>query len=304
MHTSNSTVNRKKEQFPDNVLIYYRYFCWFKFLAIIIVNTFVFVVIISKRKLRSQRNNKLFMALLFSHFSNGVWNIIEAVLVNITKQGGIHTFAATGTIRYWFSSLFLLVWAAVFVNMILVVFDRFLAIRYPYLYQRLKARTFLLSALCACVVAIALTIFTTNYFGEIPVVVFVCVLSIVFPGILMYAHASIYYQTRSQFKKMIKLTVTKDADDKKKEKRRLLKRQIRSLRICMLLMASFLITWIPSATLFILQFKGAIGESILMFGYVIICLNSIADPSIYAWYNHDVKTTLKRIVSKQETSAQ
>ncbi|XP_057295783.1 G-protein coupled receptor 161-like [Hydractinia symbiolongicarpus] len=277
---------------------YFTYVIWFILLPIVILNSLMIFVILSNKNLQKRRSNKFAVSLFLSHVLNGFSGFTEAGIVIITKDTSLSKIGKNEW-QFYFLILWVVITSAIFINMLLIVVDRFMAIRYPFFYQNTNTRTLVSYTLligntpytlgCIVYVIKGLSLGTFTFVVITPVVL--C--------FVVYANSVVYMQTRKQFKDIVKLTVSNDHTENTKERQRLAKRQLRSLCICLFLMSSFLIAWLPMVGLLLYGYATAgllcIGENPPIFVLAWWSLNSVADPIIYASFNRDVKSKLKQI---------
>lgn len=219
---------------------YFTYVIWFILLPIVILNS----LILSNKNLQKRRSNKFAVSLFLSHVLNGFSDFIEAGIVIITKDTSLSKIGKNAW-QFYFLMLWIVITSAIFINMLLIVVDRFMAVRYPFFYQNTKTRTLVFYTLLIDNTPYTLSFIVYVIKGiSLGALTFVVITPVVL-YFVVYANTVVYIQTRKQFKDIKKLTVSKDHTENTKERQRLAKRQLRSLCIRLFLMSSFLIAWIP-----------------------------------------------------------
>lgn len=281
LHLHNSKVIR----------YFYLYIAWIEFILIIILNALVGIVILKKRKIRQQKCNIHFLFLLLSHFLIGVCGLIETTWSHFTNDITLHHIHNKSDPRVVIATVYFCVQLSAFSNMVLVVLDRFLAVKYSYFYDRLSkgcsiSTTFVFSAVPIVLIVIA-WLGNDVYYALIAFNIYTLSIG----SFTVYVHMSIYVQTKTQFKKIIKNVVLDDKLMQITERRRLLYRQTRSLFISLLLILSYSVAWIPTYVIVIIFLVGGdVTPTAKVLTYACLCLNSIADPIIYAFFNKSVKS--------------
>ncbi|XP_057294558.1 cannabinoid receptor 1-like [Hydractinia symbiolongicarpus] len=295
--TCNVTISFN-EEVDDSFVGYFTYVVWFIVFPIVILNLLLLFVIVCNKDLRKRRSNKFALSLFTFHALNGISGFIEAGNVIATRKSSM--MFREGTWRYYLYLSGQVISGSIFINMLLIVIDRFMAIRYPFFYQNVKTRTLILYAFLIGNFPYSLGWIVSSIKHK--QVAFLTI-AVTIPPVLsfvVYANSVVYMQTRKQFKDIVKLTISNDHTENTKERQRLAKRQLRSLRVCLSLMLSFLIAWLPLVVLMLFAYfvgSSCININLFLYVHALWSLNSVVDPILYASFNRDVKNKLKRIIT-------
>ena len=124
--------------------------------------------------------------------------------------------------------------------------DRFLAIRKPFLYQRLR-KPYAIAALCiTLIIQIGLTVPFTLIFGRI--VFYVGSVLVVLGGFfILVSNALLYRSAKRQCEEISKTIVDPSVKIQRQKRNDMRKRKLKSLKICIYITASYLLTckWAP-----------------------------------------------------------
>ena len=211
----------------------------------LIINFIVLLTIVSSKKLRKHKSNKFFLCLLTAHVLSSSWQFSESILYHVT---GISNFdyvillqPTNWRLLHLTAGGFCL--ASPFPNMCLVVFMRYIAVRHPFYYQRITKLFVFTSTIVIAVVPLVIGVTLYLLFGVKIIFVSVIIVGHLTPLIMIYIHGSVYIKTRMHLKIQLQNLVQTNTQAENKRIITIRKKQLRSLRICILLASTFLICW-------------------------------------------------------------
>ena len=203
-------------------------------LILVALNILAAYVIFTSSRLRSLFNNILLLLLFVAHTVTGVFNLLRCFFV-LGWLTGETTSNAITILRDAFTTI------EVHFNVLLSM-ERFFAIRKPFLYARLTRTHAWLSigvALMLSIVFVINRIFLTN-------LAFLVAAMFVFAGaIIITISNSLLYRSIQKQCREIAATIVDASNEKKLMRRKLVKdREMKSLKICLMIAASYLLTWL------------------------------------------------------------
>ena len=203
-------------------------------LILIALNILAAYVIATSARLRSLFNNILLLLLFVAHTVTGVFNLLRCFFVLGWFTGETASNAIT-ILRDAFTAV------AVHFTVLLSM-ERFFAIRKPFVYARLTRKHAWLSigvALMLSIVFVVNRIFLTN-------LAFLVATMFVFAGAIMITISNwLLYRSIKKQCCEIAATIVVASNEKKLMRRKLVKdREMKSLKICLMIAASYLLTWL------------------------------------------------------------
>lgn len=179
-----------------------------------------------------------------------------------------------------------------------ITIDRLVAIKKPFMYQRLDYRfpmfTFVISFLLSAFLSL-LHSFTNDDIGLIPMIV----ISIVVGSFLFSANFYIRKIVKRQHQEIKRLMVTSDVDQSKKNETESRKRELRATRLCLYIVYSYFIFILPCACellmrlIFSNRYLGAIPAEVGMILLHLILWNGLTDCVLYVKSNSELKNVLR-----------
>ena len=290
--------------------------------VIVLVNTVSILITLSKDEIRRKRSNKLFLSLLSSHLMLGLVLIIRSMILWFSNKNDKHSRIfrnAAATISLCAT--------------ISLAIDRFICITYPFRYSNLsKWFTNIIISVCWIVgiMYVIVNMIVTNYNALVRPFRVLNVIAII---TLPVCNALIFKESRKHIKhisasmvfradtnaskdysmeasnsKEKNTSIDEDKSIGRNEKASsedlkkviILKKEMRAAFICILLMTSYIVCWLPiTVRLFITTKKDSY---VTTFTEYLAMLNSIADPVIYVSLNSELRSVIiAKIVTRRKT---
>ena len=230
---------------------------------LVFVNTFSLHHILSSKKRFKQNKNEFFLCLLFgSHCCSGI-----SVIAVCTFELWVNDMKDSLQLAYKSRKLFASISASF---TIFVCVERFIAIRKPFFYAKTNARHAFTSVFIF--LTFPIVFFIWNQFSP---KAFIFAFVVIFTGAIFITigNITLYRSIKRQCNLIASTIVNRCADIQKQQRNKLRKRQLVSLRICLLIAITYLMTWLSLALfLFLKEQLGLIGQ----FGYIDIIFEIIA----------------------------
>ncbi|XP_066920141.1 green-sensitive opsin-2-like [Clytia hemisphaerica] len=254
---------------------------------LIIANIIASTVILSSKHLRSIFNYILLCLLFITHVFTGLFIVIRVALLLWIKSDTTSALEYVTLLRDTATSL------EVHLT-ILISVERFIAIRKPFLYAKMTK----IHAAIGIGIAFALTIvfsinriFWSAYFIPAFVVTFT-------GGLVTTISNYILYRSVKRQCMEIAATIVDRSGEKQKKRRELMKkRQLRSLKICIWIAASYILTWfllIGGATVQ-QQVKSMSSNYLILFALVGYS-NGLWDVIIFFHWNNTAKRQFRKLI--------
>ena len=165
----------------------------------------------------------------------------------------------------------------------LLSLDRFLAIRKPFLYQRLGKRHASLALGVASFLVLGFCIFL--YFSE-TVFYLSCTATVLGGFFILVSNALLYHSAKRQCEEISKTIVEQSVQIQRQKRNDMRRRKLKSLKICIYITASYFLTWCPLSVYIFLDLALKIANPQLNFLFHIIGFsNGIWDALIYYHLN-------------------
>lgn len=209
-------------------------------LVILLLNSIAIFTISSIENLRKSFSDRLLLILFTSHLLAAILNIMCACLTNYPIE--------TQNIAWYVREIAV----GLEINYtILISFERFIAIRKPFLYAQL-GKTHAVSAILNHIFVVVCYA-TWRYFSM--TAYYIASLITISGGLAIFISSIFLYRSVSRQCEGITRTII-DASQKVQIKKRdsVRKRKLKSLKICICITASYLLTWFPLIALINVQF--------------------------------------------------
>lgn len=270
----------------QEVYVYFLHSLFIQAVIIVIINVFSLWIIIRSGRIYKKLQNIYLMGLLLSHGLNGLSFVLYYVLVNMTS--------VSKTLLYHVKMMrdTFYIFSACYTTMIAL--DRYLAIKRPFYYTTLGKRFVIISnsliVLISVVVKLAfvLTTITTT------IIAFLVIL--IFSASVGFFNYVLYREVKKQYVSINSMTVYHTNEAEAKHKKYIKRRQLRSLKICLLLTFSYVLFWLPYVVTVLLyqMFKTFLMWKVRSCLELFNLFNSIVDVVIYVSLNNDMKQEMKK----------
>lgn len=201
---------------------------------LIFLNSVSFCIIVTSRNLRSSFYNILLSALFLSHLLNGICIIIY---ISFDIWSDVYSKGYTGAIIARDCAISLEINFS-----ILLSFERFIAVRKPFFYAKLTK----IHGIASIGVAIGLTTFFTIFSIFSAKAYLSAFIVITSGGIFIIISNFLLYRSVKKQCSQIAATIVDRSTQKQNEKRNeIRKRQLKSLKICLFIASSYILTWFP-----------------------------------------------------------
>ena len=255
---------------------------------LVIVNaTAILVVIVTTLKKRQSKmifNNVLLGFLFMSHLLAGAVNALQVIF---EVKGETHLALLAVSILYFLTSLEI-------TFTITISLERYIAIQKPFLYGRLTKTH------GACVI-VAAPIFSAVFIilQQFSAVVFLVGFGAIFLGAvsIIITNLHLYRSVRGQCVRIKSLTVADTRAEVTQHKADVNKRQLKSLKICLLISVSYVCTWVP-LSIYMVVLKTTPGIVLTLYPDVLGFSNGIWDVLIFFYLNKTARRTLHAMVCK------
>lgn len=178
-----------------------------------------------------------------------------------------------------------------FLSMFLTILDRLIAIKFPYLYQRLTTRRVLIiigSSWIPGIVFTATVIMTKP--GQIPVTTMSTILIFVAMLILVSSNIMIWFIVK-RHKKTVQRECTPAHAKISAEKRKL-----KSTYVCMSIVTTFLLLWLPFLVHNVLLLtQGDVDKAFQRGTETVVLVNTVIDPWLFIIFRRDVKDEIRSL---------
>ena len=202
-------------------------------LLMITCNVLAIKVIVSLGKMKTSFYNVVLFLLFVSHLLTALMLFIKASLF----LAYFHKDIIEGVVmaRDCFISLE--------INFtILLSFDRFVAVRKPFFYGKLTSR----HGAAAIAVAIGLTIFFTAW-RTVSTKAYMAAFFVVIIGavLIIVSNFLLYRSVKRQCRQIAATIVDKSSQQQHDKRQEIRKRELRSLKVCLFIASSYILTWVP-----------------------------------------------------------
>ena len=270
----------------------------FESVLIITSNTAVIAIIVKASHLLRKLHNLYLLTLLISHVFVGLTAICLDLELLIVENS---THYISPTIFLISKSIHVAIIVYSFVSVVLVTLDRFLAVKFPFLYEKITKRVFAVSLLVGAILPISCLVLSLIGLEEMCYTVFVLA-SFVVVIVLIVSNGMIYILLKKEYAAITKTIVTNRKDDYKHITEKLKKRQCTSVKLCLIIVLSFVICWLPTAVnIGIIAIVGYDGHPlkskvvlIRTIGLILSYGNSIIDPITYVLLNRGVRKEIRK----------
>jgi len=254
-------------------------------LVTFIMYSFLVYLVLTSRNLRSKRSNRLLVNLGIGHALTGVIQFIGVLTLN-----PIGKLAYSG---YVYSSL----------SLIMLSIDRCIFIRWPFIYERMPEVVHVIFMGISPLASITSLVHnltsgrglaTKVSSNSVSMMIFVFgKTSCIF--ILLALNLLVYLTVRKHKQQIKVLHRSKPVV----ERRTSVHKDIRAFYICFGCVITFALTWLPCISIqFFRLFLGfRISYSTFILSFTVANLNPFSDAFIFVWFDTEVKTHLKKILS-------
>jgi len=204
-------------------------------LTICVLNTLAIFIILTSKSFKLKFNNIITCLLFTSHLCCAAVNIAYTV----SRLWLILPDYTTYYFRYTRDAFL----GAEVTFTVFLSIDRFLVIRKPFLYDRLNNKHAKMSILLFLVLILTFTVwnFLENTSANLFALSFVLISSV----FMMVSNTLLYRSVKRQCLNIASTIVHQSSEQKGKELGKLKRRQLKSLTICALIAATFLLTYLP-----------------------------------------------------------
>ena len=257
-------------------------------LILVTINILAAYIIITSKRLRSVFNNFLLCLLFITHVTTGFFNLVRCIFLLRWVVVDPKVADAIEITRDSFTALEIHL-------TILLSMERYLAIRKPFMYARLGKIHASLSISVAVFFSLLFMILRILWNGSIAIAtmfVFAGAVAITITNLLLYR--SIKRQCRE-----IAATIVDNSNELKLKRKKLVKdREMKSLKICLMIAVSYLLTWLVLMSGYtVLQRIKSNRYQNLKFVFAIIGFsNGIWDVMIFFHLNSTARRRIRQIV--------
>jgi len=261
---------------------------------IIASNAFGIYIIFKSKTLKRQVNGQkklnknhqtIILCLFISHVCLGVVQFMHAttIISGTSDKDIINLFQSMKVFFSSFEILFTVIMSA----------ERFIAVKYPLSYTRHEQIfTGILFSSVAFLSIVALMLFL--FYKKL---LFLPLLATLFGGVIIFVSNMSLYRIVMQQQRKILSTMVHNSDDRQNEENKTMrKKQVKSLKVCVFMTATYICLWIPfvavtfSITYYDSHHLVKIASIIEPFGY----LNAICDVLIYLVIYSEAKSITKK----------
>lgn len=257
-------------------------------LILVVINIFAAHIIVTSKKLRSLFNNFLLLLLFITHVTTGSFNLLRCVFLLRWFVVDHEVADAIEITRDSFTALEIHL-------TILLSMERYFAIRKPFVYARLGKIHALLSIGVAIFFSLLFMVLRIMWSGSIAIAtmfVFAGAVAITISNFLLYR--SIKRQCRE-----IAATIVDSSNELKLKRQKLVKdREMKSLKICLMIAASYLLTWLVlmSGYTVLQRIKSSQYQNLKFVFAIIGFSNGIWDVMIFFHLNSTARRRIRQIV--------
>lgn len=247
---------------------------------LMIINTIAVYVVV--RLNRKTFNNILIGLLFLSHILAGLLNILSTVF-EVERRIDLHLQVLTTL--YFFTAIE--VGFTITISM-----ERYIAIRKPFLHQRLN-KVHGACAITAAPLGASVFLVCRHFSATAYLVGF----SLIIAGAVLVTVSNIYlYSTvKRQCTRIKSLTKANSRQEETLKKAYVTQRRLRSMKICLLISVSYIFTWVPLAIYMLLR-KTIDGIVLTLFPDVLAYSNGIWDVVIFFYLNKTARRHLSKIL--------
>ena len=263
-----------------------------------VCNLIIIIIILRKQKLYKSPCNKLLLLQLSTNFMTSILCCLDAIIhwiFNIYLWSRSHVAGRT------FMSLFTGLCCVSFTGITFLTIDRFTAIKFPYVYNRINKMLPKLAAISALLNGT--TMFLIHFFTNDKISLFISSIFLSFSIIVLCIFNFYIYRTvKEQFSKIFSTTVGASENGSKTLKKKLQQREMKSTRICLYVVVSYLFCWTPIGLDYLFRlilrekYMQTVPLEVGMATLVLGVVNGIADPFIYTSLNGDLKRNLLSVL--------
>ena len=269
--------------------------------SIVIINSIAIYAV--TRNTRSKSICNMFLTGLFtSHFCTGIIGSVVFTVEFVVNRSALNE---TNTYEKIITSLFCGSFIFTYTCVALVTLDRLLAVRFLFRYERLNKKFVVCSYIIAIIIPIVYIILTHTGYISASYHVFVMTGCTVCIGMAI-SNVIIYRQVRRQYLHILATIVAFDDIAQKAKEKRLRQRRLRSVRICVFIVCSFTLLWLPVGVWCLILMYVFTDKRYYVWSPVFVYLllnaflymNSMIDPIIYISINREAKVNIRKIFRK------
>ena len=258
---------------------------------IVVLNSVAASVLYRIRKRLASFDLILFLSLLVAHIFSGISSALFSLFFISTDQSEPYIFTADVIRHFCIASEIMFT--------INISIDRLVSVQAPFIYQRLRTKHFIVPI--AVGIMLAGIFVTLTYTTSIGYTFGYIVASVGFLWILI-SNTLLYRSVRRHLKVIKSTIVDRSKIQETQRKTSMKQREMKSLKICILISISFLSTWYPLSTYrFIVHLENTLGKFVwkdTMFE-IFAMTNAIWDVAILYYLNRHFREFFwKRLWSK------
>lgn len=246
-------------------------------ISILILNISVSTLILKQKKLRKKKNNKLFLNLQICH-------------IFISILGTLTIFYPT-RLKVIISNGLLI---ELYLSMIITSTDRFISIKYPFKYQKVRTKTITIAIGIAWIpsvlfVSIAVALNVNQYFCTVLSTILISSATI----LLSIFNLNIYIIAKRHKDSIMRLIKVIEGNDKQMAK------ISKSTYVCFAIVFSFIILWMPylihNILVLLKSYRPDSENTFTKTVEHVALYNSLIDPLLFVCFSKDVKRELKKV---------
>ena len=245
----------------------------------IVLNIILLLLIVNQKKLRKKHSSKFFLNL-------------QAVHIGLSISSIISTFTESSMEMHLYNAFLMMM----FLALLMMTCERYLAIKLPYKYGKLTSHVndiIICSWIPPFVFVFLAKIFRHSEQQNVMMGIGLIAVAAIF---LTTSNASIYFTVRKHFNVInkeklknspINLTISKES------------KRLKSVYVCFAIVFAFLLLWFPYFIYDLLTLTNTytdFHEYFIQSVQPIALLNSLLDPILFVCFRHDVKKELRRLL--------
>ena len=268
-------------------------------ILMLILNLSTFLLIVKHKRLRKTYSNIFILNLLVAHMLFSI-SLITLSSLHITS----HYDLLSMNVVYFVIDILLM---HIFLSLLITTLDRHIAIKYPFEYGKIRNKQVFLVTLSSWMVTIVFTtiLLTCHLEQKHLTIVGTCILGIAMVT-LISSNVNVYIIARRHAKSIfVQVTVT--GREAVKDKKRQLRKTIKSTYVCLSIVFLFLFLWLPY---FMYNLMDLIGHgdrtlevmeelSIKFWVEVVALLYPVTSPIIIVLLRRDIRTELKKSLKRR-----